>query len=626
MKTRLIVLLAVVTALPLWAQAQEAKPLTVFQDLEEATARIARYGERPYAKLIDKDGFYQSETLIFHDLETGNEVVSLSMELCTDIANIERRSAWSCNGQYISFIGNKVFINHDNGQLWKRQWAGFNYVANADGSQRRRIWGNSNGKLVSLLDKFNNWDQKRPNVLYYPANDKLWRLTLGKGEKDNRAEVIHTFGSNTMKIIQEISDDNLMLIEESGQSPSCYVVDLNKKPGEKGFVLSYALKGEIHPGSFRFRRSAPIITGGYERGGGSICLRVDPEKGLVPHELEKGPDFGVRMAHLWYGRPDDRAVFSGRANGKGEGLWVQMPKQKPMLIADVVDGHPSWCGKDENWFFYAVGTGQCPPAGAMYNRRLIAGNADGKTVKILCTPYDRRREGKSNYASIPRPNQSPDATKCWFHSSMLLPSESYVGSFYAVFRRPYAPTALKVAAGTLSWTPHVLSNEVRGYNLYRKSDAGWTLERQLVQGDKMPLAAPGTYMLTAVEWSGLESDLSSPTITLPGGQTGPAVKEFDKTAPAAIAALAVKAEADAKGQYRLSWKPPADKDVRYYNIYFSSKAQPDVSQKRRIASPPVGTTSYLDWTAPVEGPAYYAVTAVDHQGNESKPAYAQVGK
>jgi hypothetical protein len=605
--------------------AGQDEGLEVFQNLDEATARIARYGERPYAKLIDAKGFYQPETLIFHDLETGNEVVSLSMELCTDIANIERRSAWSSNGQYISFIGNKVFVNHANGQLWKRQWSGYNYVASADGSQRRRLWGNADGELVSLLDKFNNWDQRRPGVLYYAVKDKLWRVTLGKTEKDNRAEVIYTFPAATDKIIQEISDQNLMLIEESGDKPSCYVADLNKEPGDEGFMLSYPLKGEVHPGSFRFRRAAPIITGGYEDHSlGGIRLRVDAEKGLVPHEQaqRKGPDYKVRMWHLWYGRPDDRVVFSGEVEGK-RGLWVMLPDAKPVLVADVVDGHPSWCGQDENWFFYAVGTGECPPAGAKYNRRLIAGTADGKTVKILCTPYDRRREGKPNYASIPRPNQSPDATKCWFHSSMLLPSDKYVGSLFVVFRKPYAPTSVAYADGKLSWTPHRLSREVRGYNLYRKGDDGWTLARPLVEGKELAISESGTYMLTAVEWSGLESDLSSQTITLPGATIGEPVKGFDKTAPAEVTGLSVRPEKDAKGQYRLTWQASEAPDLRYYNIYFSSTGKPDASQKRRIVSPPGSQTSYLDWTAPTEGPVYYAVTAVDRQGNESEPAYAQ---
>ena len=40
-------------------------------------------------------------------------------------------------------------------------------------------------------------------------------------------------------------------------------------------------------------------------------------------------------------------------------------------------------------------------------------------------------------------------------------------------------------------------------------------------------------------------------------------------------------------------------------------------------SPPRGTTEWLDWLAPREGRAFYAITAVNRQGNESEPAFAE---
>jgi hypothetical protein len=195
--------------------------LPVFQDLEEATARISRLEDRPYEKLWDDRGYYQGETLIFHDLETGNEVWSMSMELCTDLANIERRCAWSCNGQYISYIGNKVFWNHLEGKLWQRTWAGYNYVANADGSCRRKLWGKYDGRLRLHQDTLNTWDQKRGNVLYFAGDGDrtLWRVTLGQGEQGNVSEPIYRFPAGAAKarhIIQDIGDDNLLFVEESG--------------------------------------------------------------------------------------------------------------------------------------------------------------------------------------------------------------------------------------------------------------------------------------------------------------------------------------------------------------------------------------------------------------------------
>ena len=428
--------------------AQDADKFEVFQDLDEATSRIPRIENKPYKALIDAHGgFFQSEVIIFKDVETGNEVWSLSREACTEIANIERRTAWSCNGQYISFIGNTVFLNYTNNKLWKRTWSGYNYIGSADGSKKRKLWAKVGGRLRMFQDKFNNWDAKRPKTLYYCGGegerDALWRVKLGDGVKDSTAEIIYRFPTKLFKVIQEISDENFMLVEERGDKPNCYVINLNRDPKHPKFCLTYPLKGMVHPGSFRFRRSGRYVTGGYEwRKGlkGGINLRFD-ENRLWAEKISTHITKDRRMGHLWYGQPDDRVGFFGKYKGK-MGLWLQMPGKIPVMMADVVDGHVSWCGHDPEWFFGAVGTGVSPQK--EYNRRLLACNADGKTVKIICTPFDRRRPGKPNYASIPRPNQSPDATKSWFHSSMLLPDNKYIGSYIGVFRRPYAPESVSM--------------------------------------------------------------------------------------------------------------------------------------------------------------------------------------
>lgn len=628
-RRRAPVTLAAAVLAGIGVRAAPSSPMpAVYQDLEEATVRITRLDRRPYEKLWDTNGFFQSERMIFHDRETGAEVWSLTQELCTDLANIERRCAWSCNGQFISFIGNKVFWNHLEHRLWKRTWAGYNYIAKADGSARRKLWGNHAGRLVLHQDKFNTWDQRRPDVLYYPDEQALWKVTLGGGETNNTSEIVYRFPTRAPRIIQDVSDGNLLLIEEGGRSPNCYVVDANRRPGDPKFCLVRPLKGEVHPGSFRFRRSGPIITGGYEdqalRAQGEICLRVDADRGLVETALPGEAEYGIHMAHLWYGPPDDRVVFSGDALGEGFGLWVRMPGAPPRKVATVNDGHPTWCGHDSEWFFYACGTGDVPGTDARYRRRLIAGRWDNSEVRILCTPYDRRRgDHEGGYDAIPRPHQSPDATKCWFHSSMLMPTNAFTGSYIAVFRRPYAPTAVAWKDGRLSWTPHALSHEARGWLVYRREPSGRYGTGVLVAGTNCAAAENGTYMVTALEWSGLESDASSPTLSLPGLATGAPERNWDTVPPPAVAGFSATREAD--GQHRLRWQKSPAADLRYYNLYFSDRGPPAVGQQRLIASPQEDVVEYLDWTAPPgRGPAFYAITAVDRQGNESPPAFASI--
>ena len=372
----------------------------------------------------------------------------------------------------------------------------------------------------------------------------------------------------------------------------------------------------MHPGSFRFRRSQWVCTGGYEYISGGITLFFN-ETSCWPGTLNTHLTSGVSPAHLWYGPPDDRRGFFGSYSGKS-GLYLQHPGQWPVLMADVPDGHVTWCSQDPEWFFGAVGPGG---TGDMeYYRRLLACNQDGSTVEIICRPWDRMRLGDYGYDGIPRPNQSPDATKSWFHSSMLNGYDSDTGSYIAVFRKPYAPTAISYSGGQLSFTPHTLSNEVKSYLVYRNDGDGWTFEQEVPAGQtSCTPSGSGIYMITSCEWSGLESDVSSPTVTVPGGAVSSTVSGWDTTPPDRPTGLAVVKEA--AGRYKISWDPSSEQDLRYYNIYCSTTDNPAISQQRRLVSPPGCYSEYVDWCTSLYSDSYYAVTAVDRQGNESLPAY-----
>ena len=617
-------------------QTAICEELEVFQDLDEVTSRIPNLADKPYMKLIEASGGYlQNEVIIFRDIETGNEIWSLTRELCRDMAHTGRRPAWSGNGQYISFKGNMVFYHHNDRKLRKRTWAGYSYVANADGSEKRPMFATLDGKLAQLnCNKYNMWDAAKPNAWYCIVKGKLIRVLIKDGVKDSLAEAIYTFPNTEGKIIQEISDANFMLIEEGGDKPNCYVVNLNKDPSEDGFCLSYPLKGEIHSGSFRLKRSRRILTGGYENLPGGICLSFDGDK-LEPATFDVHITEGRRMGHLWYGPPDDRVGFFGKYKGKG-GLWVQLPGQAPQLLADVPDGHATWCGRDPEWFFGAIGPGRTKDE--QYARRLVAGNADGKTVKIVCTPFDRRRPEDGGYGALPLPTQSRDGNKCWFHSSMLMPTDKQTGSYIAVFRRPYAPVELKLAdkpgPATLQWTPHAINYEVKGYHVYRSDDGGKTfaeLTDEAIAGTEFAdttaqLGETYLYAVTAEEWSRLESDVTSFKITVHVKEpkalvvaSGDEETGWDRTLPATPANFKATV---ADGLIRLAWEPARDKDFRYCNIYASSEGKPEVGQKRLLVSPTHDQTHYIDWTAPKGKTIHYAITAIDRQANESAPAYA----
>ncbi len=378
---------------------------------------------------------------------------------------------------------------------------------------------------------------------------------------------------------------------------------------------------------------------------------------------------------LYYSGP---ATVDGQKTGDW-GLWLRDYEAgtPPVFITPAPGGHVAG-GESFNPNFFAV---HIAGSSAEWRKRvpasdsIFAGDArDTKNAAVLCYTYsdvrggtkvDRKTgklvwSGMDNndfrpYSSVPRPLLSRDSTKVWFHSCMLQPTEEWVGVYVAVLRRPEAPTDLVVKtrfkehAADLTWKPVPLAVETKGFHVYRKDGDAEAVEltQQVVPArgadgkmqesytftDKNPKmdGTKSTYFVTAEEWSTLESDTTSNSVevsVLPTdgiqNDSKPPLTKFDTTAPPAVTNFTAAAEPDAKGQYRLKWDASPASDLRYYNIYFSATAQPGIVQKRLIASPLSQMTNYLDWSAPLTGSAYYAITAVDRQGNESGAVFVAV--
>jgi hypothetical protein len=290
---------------------------------------------------------------------------------------------------------------------------------------------------------------------------------------------------------------------------------------------------------------------------------------------------------------------------------------------------------------------------------IIWGNLKGP-ASVLCYTYSdvrggiRRERGKPvawsgmdnndfrPYSSIPRPLLSPDGTKLWFHSCMLMPTEDYTGIYVAKIAAPQPPVNLRLAPNAskaqLQWDPAPMHHETRGYHVYRgDADASNFTELTTAAIPETRFTDTTaeadrtyTYAVTAEEWSTLESAQTSnlAKISLAAGGVSatvlPGIREWDKTAPPPVNQFRAQREADADGQYRLTWAANGAIDLRHYNIYFSAAHRPDISAKCLLVSPPRTATQYLDWSAPANTRAHYAITAVDRQGNESPPTYVDV--
>lgn len=118
---------------------------------------------------------------------------------------------------------------------------------------------------------------------------------------------------------------------------------------------------------------------------------------------------------------------------------------------------------------------------------------------------------------IPLANPSPDFTKVVYASSMLTvgrPEHEIGDAYIAIARYPQPPTGVKAQGNRLVWEKPGYHAEIVGYRLYRSSESGRGFSRvngELITGESCPLPAQskGIYVLTSVEYSGLESRVFS---------------------------------------------------------------------------------------------------------------------
>jgi hypothetical protein len=151
-------------------------------------------------------------------------------------------------------------------------------------------------------------------------------------------------------------------------------------------------------------------------------------------------------------------------------------------------------------------------------------SAAAKRLETPGRPGSGRKPAK---LIIPLANPSPDFTKVVYASSMLTvgrPEHEIGDAYIAVARYPQPPARVRAQGGRLIWEKPRYHAEISGYRLYRSSESGRGFSRvnaELIKGESCPLPAQsnGLYILTSVEYSGLESRMFSNEV-----QVGPDVE------------------------------------------------------------------------------------------------------
>ena len=133
----------------------------------------------------------------------------------------------------------------------------------------------------------------------------------------------------------------------------------------------------------------------------------------------------------------------------------------------------------------------------------------------------RRNPGAYDKPVIwPAPAPSPDYTKIVYCSTMLAgsgtdhPERRLADTYIAVARYPQPPVKVRVEGNSLVWEKPRYCSEIEGFNIYRSDESGkkyTKLNREPVRDTRytLPAEKDGFYVLTSVEYSGLESRMFS---------------------------------------------------------------------------------------------------------------------
>ena len=651
------------------ALADDTIPAMVYNDLTELFARRSYANNKP-VNLLYTGGRIQPELLHFYDTQYGTHVwrVTYSYKGYTFAHNHINRSPWNCNGSKLGLISNRYFPPH-----WSPDPA-----AGAPGDPHVYMMDTTGDNFSELNcqnlpshsaggTRFRHyaWDRNNPDYAYFSDIDGLYRLDIRTpGIFEKVADLPNT--ERKKRIYAQPSESNIvMVIDDLANgyvSPMFYFVDLNKPMGDPGQVTSYPIAfdldfpsdhNKLKENSFHdiyFTRRADnsfSFNYGPAAGLGEYIFYIAPfngDKGNITVWYDnRGTGGAPYHSHPAWGPGGAHTSYFGERYPYGSNNWgwhvaddaARQPITR-LALHPISGGHIAWDGYDPNYLFAAVTINN--------ERKIISARVDGPQDNYVpfVNPYSGLNDDADGYQTSPRPAQSPDATKVFYHSSMSESTDAYIDSYIAVARYPQPPGNVRLhdsSQARIIWDKPEFGREIKKYHLYRSDgDALHFAERADIPVQSLEYidtalieGVPYYYAATSEEWSGLESDRLSNIIQVvySSGAYSFLIHEsqgrhgFDTQAPAQV--TGVDYSQVSLGVYQVNWDPSTAGDIWYYNIYYSIEGNPPPTQHRLISSVPGSGHNYIDWQARQDEPAYYGITAVDRQGNESAIAYRGSG-
>lgn len=430
----------------------------------------------------ERDGTHLSERTVFYDTVTGCIIWRMTCDPAVDKNDYYDIPGWNANGSLMSFLTRRA----GGTQRW---------LMNADGSDLRPMLA-----LDGQTIRTGYWSVIYPDRFYHVIKYENTTLVVATDPFTGQLQTIVSVNRDLGAMMPPHPSEEWFLFGSrpgGTQDPSViYVVGLD------GSVQEIHLEKRWH--RLRFTKSPD----------GRIFFNFDDPRtqwSILPDGTDRTsipdpgghPDWMPDGSELTY--YTDGAIWAIRYDGTAKRRILELGS----------GGHGGPC-RDGEWFVSDT------PARGNYPGSILYLRTDGSHICHTIFRHTNSYYSHSvtwhpdHHSSHPHPCSSPDCTKSLFNVELV---GQYTDIAVAINRFPSPPQELKTriegADVVLTWKEPRRSRETRGYHIYRSDQSGVDYHRltdEPATGTqwRVPLAEPGGYyVVTAVEYSGLESRASN---------------------------------------------------------------------------------------------------------------------
>lgn len=590
------------------------------QGLTELFSRKARAtsADYPISALEDSNDHYrwQPETVMFVDPQTGHETWRLSQTpgLSTYYHNDIGLSPWSADGKRMAFASRRP-TNAFTADWWL--WM----IVDTDGTHLRTTIDAAN-RLADSRNAYFHWSPQAPDIYYeigtgaaspQHSAEELFVTTVT--DTGVSTQLLLTF-PEAVKLDKMISADGRRLLVSSydeawvypttvvpvpaidvpdgysidrematyGTTPTEYATAHDRYYGGDGSWYFIMPIGSSHRAWWRLRHLGSAGDGGAFCDNGDFPV-TDPAYDFGecwPENADSGDDPDPFGSGYWSHFVPDRwgrhALHSccclevcWAAPGIGPGVWDIQHHQYTVPTFGGGASHHDWKGFTD-WNVSSGTTGE-PIEQVVYTQKYDEPGSQITVVRTFCG-YD----GGDAYQILVRPGQSPDGTKVAWHGELLNAGNNAADVFWSVAYYPAPPTDLSAASADgggvrLSWLPA------------RYTERGW------------PYAGTSTAR-DGLGWPALDSE---------GREQGEPLYARE------VRRYHVWRSANGLDGWQEVGQTNAEYAVTYADDADLYMLHPEVS-----GSPVAGDNPIVFTARPGDGGFYYAVTAEEHSGLESR--------